>query len=153
MSFDVADLLGFAGGVLSAYLLYLGTKVKVKSDKEASLPDGWENLTGAMQDFFEAQLEERDRAIAEDRVRIAELEARDEERGEYLGWVTQIMRGIESWAAREGLTLPPPRVSDGLCVRDSPHTKEMNQNDYRGTTKPRRLRKDQSDRGKAAGQS
>nr|WP_246062719.1 DNA methyltransferase [Corynebacterium sanguinis] len=45
------------------------------------------------------------------------------------------------------------RVSDGLCVRDSPHTKEMNQNDYRGTTKPRGLRKDQSDRGKAPRQS
>lgn len=108
MSFDGADVLTFAGGVIAAILIYLGTRVKAKSDKEASLPDGWKNLTGAMQDFFEAQLEERDRAIAEDRVRIAELEARDQERSEYLGWVTRVVRGIEAWAAREGLTLPPP---------------------------------------------
>ncbi|WIM73184.1 hypothetical protein QP028_06260 [Corynebacterium suedekumii] len=69
-------------------------------------------------------------------------------------WVPEAERPYT--ADVSGLEAPGMRREEGVrwfVCEDSPHTKEMNQNDYRGTTKPRRLRKDQSDRGKAAGQS
>ena len=110
MSFDVgtSELLTFAGLVIGAIFTYLGVKATVAGQRDTARPADWQAFTGEMKAYFQEQLEERDRDIAEDRQRIAELEARDEERSEYLGWVTRVVRGIEAWAAREGLTLPPP---------------------------------------------
>lgn len=110
MSFDVgiAELLTFLGLVIGAIFTYLGVKATVSGQRDTARPADWQAFTGEMKSYFQEQLESRDRAIAEDRQRIAELEARDQERSEYLGWVTRMMRGIEAWAAREGLTLPPP---------------------------------------------
>lgn len=110
MSFDVgiAELLTFLGLVIGAIFTYLGVKATVSGQRETARPADWQAFTQEMKSYFQAQLESRDRAIAEDRQRIAELEARDEERSEYIGWVTRVVRGIEAWAAREGLTLPPP---------------------------------------------
>ena len=110
MSFDVgtSELLTFAGLVIGAIFTYLGVKATVAGQRDTARPADWQAFTGEMKAYFTEQLEERDRAIEEDRRRIAELEARDAERSEYLGWVTRVVRGIEAWAAREGLTLPPP---------------------------------------------
>lgn len=110
MSFDVgtSEILTFAGLVIGAVFTYLGVKATVSGQRDTARPADWQAFTSEMKTYFQEQLESRDRAIAEDRQRIAELEARDEERSEYLGWVTRVVRGIEAWAAREGLTLPPP---------------------------------------------
>ena len=110
MSFDVetSDLLTFAGLVIGALFTYLGVKATVAGKRDTSRPADWHAFTSAMKDYFQEQLEARDRDIAEDRQRIAELEVRDQERSEYVSWVTRVVRGIEAWAAREGLTLPPP---------------------------------------------
>ncbi len=110
MSFDVgtSEILTFAGLVIGAIFTYLGVKATVAGQRDTARPADWQAFTSEMKAYFQEQLAERDRDIAEDRQRIAELEARDEERSEYLGWVTRVVRGIEAWAAREGLTLPPP---------------------------------------------
>lgn len=110
MSFDVGmgELLTFAGLAIGAIFTYLGVKATVAGQRDTARPADWQAFTAEMKTYFQEQLESRDRAIAEDRQRIAELEARDQERSEYLGWVTRVVRGIEAWAAREGLTLPPP---------------------------------------------
>ena len=110
MSFDVgtSELLSFAGLVIGAIFTFLGVKATVSGQRDAARPADWQSFTSEMKSYFQEQLEARDKAIAEDRRRIAELEARDEERSEYVSWVTRVMRGIEAWAAREGLTLPPP---------------------------------------------
>ena len=110
MSFDVGtgEILTFAGLVIGAIFTYLGVKATVAGQRDTARPADWQAFTSEMKSYFQEQLESRDRDIAEDRQRIAELEARDEERSEYLGWVTRVVRGIEAWAAREGLTLPPP---------------------------------------------
>lgn len=110
MSFDVgtSELLSFAGLVIGAIFTFLGVKATVAGQRDTARPADWQAFTSEMKSYFQEQLESRDRAIAEDRQRIAELEARDEERSECLGWVTRVVRGIEAWAAREGLTLPPP---------------------------------------------
>ena len=110
MSFDVgtSELLTFAGLVIGAIFTYLGVKATVAGQRDTARPADWQAFTGEMKSYFQEQLESRDRAIEEDRRRIAELEARDAERSQYLGWVTRVVRGIEAWAAREGLTLPPP---------------------------------------------
>ena len=117
MSFDVGtgELLTFAGLVIGAIFTYLGVKATVAGQRDTARPADWQAFTSEMKSYFQEQLESRDRAIAEasqriaeDRQRIAELEARDQERSEYVSWVTRVMRGIEVWAAREGLTLPPP---------------------------------------------
>ena len=110
MSFDVGtgELLTFLGLVIGAIFTYLGVKATVGGQRETARPADWQAFTSEMKSYFQEQLESRDRDIAEDRQRIAELEARDQERSEYLGWVTRVVRGIEEWAAREGLTLPPP---------------------------------------------
>lgn len=110
MSFDVGtgELLTFLGLVIGAIFTYLGVKATVGGQRETARPADWQAFTQEMKSYFQEQLESRDRAIAEDHQRIAELEARDQERSEYLGWVTRVVRGIEAWAAREGLTLPPP---------------------------------------------
>ena len=110
MSFDVGtgEILTFAGLVIGAIFTYLGVKATVAGQRDTARPADWQAFTSEMKSYFQEQLESRDRDIAEDRQRIAELEAREEERSEYLGWVTRVVRGIEAWAAREGLTLPPP---------------------------------------------
>lgn len=110
MSFDVgtSELLSFAGLVIDAIFTYLGVKATVAGQRDTARPADWQAFTSEMKSYFQEQLEFRDQAIEEDRRRIAELEACDEERSEYLGWVTRVVRGIEAWAAREGLTLPPP---------------------------------------------
>ena len=123
MSFDVgtSELLTFAGLVIGAIFTYLGVKATVAGQRDTARPADWQAFTSEMKSYFQEQLEARDKAIAEDRQRIAELEARDEERSEYLGWVTRVVRGIEAWAAREGLTLPtPPFMSFAEWKADRP---------------------------------
>lgn len=110
MSFDVGtgELLTFAGLAIGAIFTYLGVKATVAGQRDTARPADWQAFTGEMKTYFQEQLESRDQAIEEGRQRIAELEARDEERSEYVVWVTRVMRGIEAWASREGLSLPPP---------------------------------------------
>ena len=110
MSFDVgtSEILTFAGLVIGAIFTYLGVKATVAGQRDTARPADWQAFTSEMKTYFQEQLEARDKAIEEDRQRIAELEARDQELSEYVSWVTRIVRGIEVWAAREGLTLPPP---------------------------------------------
>ena len=124
MSFDVGtgELLTFAGLAIGAIFTYLGVKATVAGQRDTARPADWQAFTGEMKAYFQEQLESRDRAIEEGRQRIAELEARDEERTEYLSWVTRMMRSIESWAAKEGLTLPPPPfMTFQEWRRDRPH--------------------------------
>lgn len=110
MSFDVGmgELLTFAGLAIGAIFTYLGVKATVAGQRDTARPADWQAFTGEMKTYFQEQLESRDQAIEEGRQRIAELEARDEERSEYVVWVTRVVRGIEAWASREGLSLPPP---------------------------------------------
>ena len=110
MSFDVgtSELLTFAGLVIGAIFTYWGVKATASAQRDTARPADWQAFTSEMKSYFQEQLESRDRDIAEHRQRIAELESRDAERSEYLGWVTRVVRGIEAWAAREKLTLPPP---------------------------------------------
>ena len=126
MSFDVgtSELLTFAGLVIGAIFTYLGVKATVAGQRDTARPADWQAFTSEMKSYFQEQLEARDRDIAEDRQRIKELEAREEERSEYLSWVTRMMRTIESWAAKEGLTLPPPPFKTFQeWRRDRPHAR------------------------------
>lgn len=124
MSFDVGtgEILTFIVTLAGVIGTYLGIKATTATQKETSLPAGWQALTQEMKSYFQEQIEQRDKDLAEDRRRIEELEAREEERSEYLSWVTRMMRTIESWAAKEGLTLPPPPFKTFQeWRRDRPH--------------------------------
>lgn len=54
MNFDVGtgEILGAVVGVLGIWFTYLGVKAKARADKEATLPDGWRNLTSEMRSFL-----------------------------------------------------------------------------------------------------
>lgn len=65
MNFDVGmgELLGGLVGALGVWFTYLGVRAKARADKEATLPDGWKNLTSEMRSFFTEQLQQRDERI------------------------------------------------------------------------------------------
>lgn len=65
MNFDVGtgEILGAVVGALGIWFTYLGVKAKARADREATLPDGWRNLTSEMRSFFTEQLEQRDERI------------------------------------------------------------------------------------------
>ena len=73
MSFDVgtSELLTFAGLVIGAIFTYLGVKATVSGQRDAARPADWQAFTQEMKSYFQEQLAERDRDIAEDRQRIA----------------------------------------------------------------------------------
>lgn len=103
MNFDgiPTEVWTLGGVLLTALCGWLGVRTKSRSDKEASLPEGWQRLTSEMRTFFTEQLAERD-------ARLDAFEEEGKERTQYIQYATSMWRGVELWAARNGHELPPP---------------------------------------------
>ncbi|SDR76046.1 hypothetical protein [Corynebacterium timonense] len=83
-------------GVIGAVLTFFGVRVKAKSDREAAAPAGWQLLTQEIKEFFDRQLEERDK-------RIDALEQRAARRDAYDRWLITLglprppFLGFDEW--------------------------------------------------------
>lgn len=59
-------------------------------------------------DALWAEIARVDGKVNELEAELEELRAEDAKKHGYIVWVTQLMRGLEIWAAKRGLELPPP---------------------------------------------
>lgn len=58
---------------IASFLTYLAARVKTKGDKEATLPEGWKNLTAAMKEHFNEVTNEQERQIKELQDKVNQL--------------------------------------------------------------------------------